>query len=94
MDLSTDIDELAKPSTHKMVPNIQPCLDREQCWRVKENIKLSSHLEVQFSQNCWDPKELLLLHFTNNCISVCNSHKGIHKLYQILKSEINNKRYI
>lgn len=70
-----------------MVPKIQPCLGGERRWRVKDNIQHYSHPEGQFSQNCWDPKELLLLHFKNDCILVCGSHKGIHKLYRILNQK-------
>lgn len=70
-----------------MVPNIQPCLGGKWRWKVKEKIQHYSHPEGHFAQNCWDPKETLLLHFKYDCIFVCGSHNGIRKLYPILNQK-------
>lgn len=48
----------------------------------------------QFSQNCWDPKELLLLHFKNDSVFSMWLSQGYTQAVSNTESEINNKRYI
>lgn len=77
-----------------MVPEIQPCLGGEQCWTLKDNIQHYSHPEGQFAHNCWDAKELLLLHFKNDSVFSMWLSQGYTQAVSNTESEINNKRYI